>query len=37
MVILIADGYKNINNEFKSEAERLGIFRESAIKETFLK
>ena len=30
-VILIADGYNNINEEFKTNAEKLNIFRREAI------
>jgi len=33
----LADGYQNINKEFKAMAEKNNFFREEAIKDTFFK
>ena len=37
IIILLADGYQNINKEFKAMAENNHFFREDAIKDTFFK
>ena len=37
IIILVSDGYKNINSNFKKLAEEKGFFREQAISDTFLK
>jgi len=37
IIILLADGYQNINKEFKAMAEKNHFFREEAIKDKFFK
>jgi len=37
IIILLADGYQNVNKEFKEMAEKNNFFREEAIKDTFFK
>ena len=37
IVILLADGYQNINQAFKEKAEKSNFFKEEAIKDTFFK
>ena len=37
IIILLADGYQNINKEFKAMAEKNHFFREDAIRDTFCK
>ena len=37
IIILLADGYQNINKEFKTNAEKGNFFKEEAITDTFTK